>query len=143
MWNDDFVQKLQVVNNARKTLCFLRGKKISVLFYFYNDEFNRWFSLKMKNPGCFVCAFCVLHCAPQKLTLSQFFPLPSYGLAPKEHEREKERCHLSSRSKNQPEGEEQSKACLGVFPTSFSDFFLCRECKRLLCKLHLIVDVAT
>lgn len=28
--------------------------------------------------------FCVLHCAPQKLTLSQFFPLPSYGLAPKE-----------------------------------------------------------
>lgn len=81
----DFVQKLQIVNNARKLLF---SKKIPLLFYFYNDEFNKWFSLKMKNPGCFVCTYCVLHYAPQKLTLSQFFPLPSYDLVLKKHERD-------------------------------------------------------
>lgn len=67
-----------------------------MLFYFYNDEFNRRFSLKMKNPGCFVCTF-VFFIVLLTLTLSQFFPLPSYcGLAPKE--RLRERRHLSQQA---------------------------------------------
>lgn len=73
------------------------------------------FLWRLKNPGCVVCTFCVLHCAPQKLTLSQFFPLPSSAWL---QESAWERCHLSSQTQNQPEGEEQTKSCLRAFPAS-------------------------